>query len=243
MQTKNIEYQDGEKKLEGYLAYDEKLPEKRPAILIAHDWSGRNEFACKKAEQLSELGYVGFALDMFGKGIIGKNNDEKTKLMQPLIDDRALLRKRIVAGFDIVKKLEMVDSSRIGAIGFCFGGLCALDLARSGADVKAVVSFHGIFIAPQNVHKETIKAKILAFHGYDDPMVPAEQVTEFEKEMSAAKVDWQIHIFANTMHGFTNPQANDPKFGTVYNPSSDKRSWVGMKNFFAETFEEELYTS
>lgn len=237
MQTRKIEYSEGDTKLEGYVAYDENFSGKRPAIIVAHDWSGRNEFACKKAEKLAELGYIGFALDVFGKGIIGKTVEEKSALIKPLLDDRALLRKRILAAFDTVKKLENIDTSRIGAIGFCFGGLCVLDLVRSGADVRGVVSFHGILIPPPpNLPKATIKAKVLALHGYDDPMVPPAQVDAFAKEMTAAKVDWQIYIYGNAMHAFANPAAHDPKLGTVYNNLADKRSWIAMKDFFTEIF-------
>lgn len=236
MYTQKVDYQDGNVALEGYLAYDDKVQGKRPAVLIAHDWTGRNEFACKKAEKLAELGYVGFALDMYGKGILGNSNDEKARLIQPFMEDRTLLQRRIIAGLDTLKKLEMVDVSRVAAMGFCFGGLCVLDLARSGTDIRGVVSFHGLLGAPTGVSKATIKAKVLALHGHDDPMAPPEQVLAFEQEMTAAKVDWQLHVYGNTMHAFTNPVAHDPGFGTVYQENADKRSWIAMKNFFTEIF-------
>jgi dienelactone hydrolase len=122
----------------------------------------------------------------------------------------------------------------MGAIGFCFGGLCALDLARSGVDIRAVVSFHGLLGAPEGVEKGKIKAKVLAMHGYADPMVKSDQVAHFEQEMTKGNVDWQMHIFGNTMHAFTNPQANDPSFGLVYNEAAARRSWLAMENFFKE---------
>lgn len=234
LKTQKIEYKEGDVILEGFYAYDDSLQGKRPAILIAHDWSGRNEFACRKAEKLTESGYAGFALDMYGKGKRGQTKEEKIALMQPLMQDRDLLQKRILAGLDAVKKLEHVDGSRIGAMGFCFGGLCVLDLARSGADVKGVVSFHGLLNAPENKSSPSIKAKILALHGFDDPMVTPDQVMHFGEEMTHAKVDWQLHMYGNTMHAFTNPQANDPDFGTVYNKQADERSWAMMKEFFKE---------
>lgn len=231
-----LEYHDGDVTLEGFYAYDDAIQEKKPAVLVFHDWSGRNDFACRKAEKLMELGYVGFAVDLYGKGKTGKTKDEKVALMQPLMQDRGLLRQRIEKAFEAVKTLDVVDVKRIGAIGFCFGGLCALDLARSGLDVKGIVSFHGLLGAPENLSSPPIKAKVLALHGFDDPMVTPDQITQFGEEMTHARVDWQIHVYGNTMHAFTNPEANDPGFGTVYHADADKRSWIAMKNFFAEIF-------
>jgi dienelactone hydrolase len=234
MRTKNIGYHDKDTLLEGYLAYNADISKPRPAVLVAHDWSGRNEFACQKAEKLAQLGYVGFAIDMFGKGIIGNNNEEKTKLIQPFVENRNLLAKRILSAYEALKKMDVVDSDRIGAIGFCFGGMCVLDLARTGAPLRGVVSFHCLLHSPGHTRK--IATKILALHGHDDPMVPPEQVADFEKEMTQGGADWQVHIFGNTMHSFTNPNANDKEFGTVYDNLSDKRSWTAMQNFFTEIF-------
>jgi dienelactone hydrolase len=239
LQSKKVEYLDGDVLLEGYCAYEERSDRsahtlKKPAVLVVHDWSGKNDFACHKADKLAELGYVGFALDMYGKGKTGQTKEEKSALMQPLIQNRTLLQQRILAAFDTVKKFDFVDSTRLGAIGFCFGGLCVLDLARSGAALKGVVSFHGLLNAPENTITRSIQAKILALHGFNDPMVTPEQVMQFGEEMTEAKADWQLHIYGNTMHAFTNPQANDPGFGTVYNPIADSRSWLAMKDFFVE---------
>lgn len=236
MHTEKVEYTDNGVTLEGYLAYDESIQGKRPTVLISHAWAGRAAFECQKAEALAELGYAGFALDMYGKGKLGTTKEENTALMMPFLEDRALLRRRITAGLKKARELEVVDTDKIGAMGFCFGGLCVLDLARSGADVKGVISFHGLFNAPENLPNEPIIAKVLALHGQDDPMVPPEQVAALQKEMTNAGVDWQIHAYGNTMHAFTNPEANDPGFGTVYNADADKRSWIAMKNFFEEIF-------
>jgi dienelactone hydrolase len=236
LKTQTIEYRDGDVVLEGYYAYDDGITEKRPAVLVAHDWSGKNEFACKKAEKLAELGYTGFALDMYGKGKRGETKEEKMALIAPFMQDRSLLQKRILTAFDTVKKLDTVASSQIGAIGFCFGGLCVLDLARCGADVKGVVSFHGLLQAPDNLAHPRITSKVLALHGFDDPMVTADHVIAFGEEMTHAKVDWEMNMYGNTMHGFTNPLANDPGFGTVYNKHADARSWIAMKEFFREVF-------
>jgi dienelactone hydrolase len=233
---KMIEYRDGNITLEGFYVCNRATRDKRPAVLVVHDWSGKNIFAMHKAEMLAELGYVGFAVDMYGKGKIGNTKEEKVALMQPLMQHRDQLQKRIQAAFDTVSKLDTVDANKIGIIGFCFGGLCALDLARSGANIKGVVSFHGL-LTPPDTASHPIKARILALHGFNDPMVTTDQVTAFGNEMTEAKADWQLDIYGNTMHAFTNPEANDPGFGTVYNKSADIKSWQAMKAFFHEVFE------
>ncbi len=238
LQKKKIQYDAGTIKLEGYCVFDDKIAGKRPAVLVAHDWSGRNEFACQKAERLAELGYVGFALDMFGQGVIGNTKDEKSALIQPLMANRELLGQRVLAALNSVKTLDQVDNARIGAMGFCFGGLCVLDLARMGAKVRGVLSFHGLLHAPSSSRTHPITAKVLALHGADDPMVSPDVVAEFQDEMSKAGADWQFHTYGNTMHAFTNPMANDPGFGTVYSGIADRRSWITVKNFFTEIFSE-----
>lgn len=233
MRTKKIEYYHDETVLEGYLAYNADITKPRPGVLVVHDWTGRNEFASHKADKLAELGYVGFALDMFGKGVIGKDKEEKSALIKPFVDDRKFLLERMQVAYETFKKIDVVDTNRIAAIGFCFGGMCVLDLARSGCDLRGVVSFHGLLHAP-NTNRNKIQAKVLALHGYDDPMVPPNVVADFESEMTARKADWQVDIYGNTMHAFTNPVANDPDFGTVYNTVAEKRAWIAMKNFFSE---------
>ncbi len=236
LHTQKIEYYHEDTVLEGYVAYHKEGSNKKPAVLVAHDWSGHNDFVCQKAERLAELGYIGFAIDMYGKGKLGKDNAEKAALIKPLMDDRELLRGRILAAYETVRKLDDVNTAKIGAIGFCFGGLCVLDLARSDVDVRGVVSFHGLLSAPANSQPQPTRTKMLVLHGHDDPMVPPAQVTAFENEMTAANADWQVHIYSHTKHAFTNPKANDPDFGTVFNTLSDKRSWVSMKSFFEEIF-------
>lgn len=238
LQTEKIKYQDGNIVLEGYYAIETSQSGKRPGILVCHDWSGRNEFAEKKAEKLAELGYVGFALDMYGIGQLGKTNEEKMALMNPLMSNRSILRERVIAGFETLKTLPEVDQSKIAVIGFCFGGLCALDLARSGVNLKAAVSFHGLLNKPEQVTDKKILAKVLVLHGHDDPMVPPEKLLEFENEMTAYQVDWQVHAYGHTKHAFTNPQAHDNELGLVYNNLAEKRSWVAMKNLFTEVFME-----
>lgn len=236
MHTETIDYQDGDTQLEAYIAYDNTSKEKRPTILIAHTWAGRDDFVEEKARRLAEMGYIGFALDVYGKGIFGGGIETNSKLMKPFIDNRALLQRRLFSALETAKKLCVVDSTKIAVMGYCFGGLCALDIARSGIDLKGVVSFHGLLKSPENIPTEKIKAKVLVLHGHDDPMVPPDAILAFEKEMTNAEADWQLHIFGGTMHGFTNPKSKDPNLGTVFNVLADKRSWTEMTYFFQEIF-------
>lgn len=238
MHTQTIEYDDQGTHFKGFYAQDETVgsQDKKPLVLVAHDWTGCNEFAREKAKKLAALGYVGFALDLFGEGQCGTTKEEKSALIQPLMNNRALLRNRIQAGLKAAQNLPLANSQKMAAIGFCFGGLCVLDLARSGAPLRGVVSFHGLLNAPQNLANAKIQAKVLVLHGYDDPMVPPAEVNAFATEMTKSKVDWQIHMYGNTMHAFTNPEAHDPDFGTVYASNADHRSWQAMKDFFTEIF-------
>jgi dienelactone hydrolase len=235
MKTQKIDYRDGSAVLEGHLAYDESRKEPVPAVLVAHDWTGRRELACAAAESLVPLGYGGFALDMYGKGIFGKDGDTEgnSALMGPFAADRALLRRRIGAALAAVRSLPQVDGSRIAAMGYCFGGMCVLELARAGADVKGVISIHGILAAGE-VENKKIQAKVLCLHGHDDPMVPPEQVLALETELNKAGVDWQVHVYGGTRHAFTNPGANNPGFGTVYNAVANRRATQSIQNFLAE---------
>ena len=231
-----IEYEHNATVLEGFLAYDDSKQGARPGIMISHAWAGRGEFECNKARKLAELGYAGFALDLYGKGVLGSGPEENQKLMAPFLEDRALLQSRLTKSLDTLREQTVVDKERTAAMGFCFGGLCVLDLARIGTDIRGVVSFHGLFIPPGNTEGTKIKAKVLALHGNDDPMAPPESVLALEKELTQAGADWQIHVYGNAMHSFTNPEANNPQMGTVYNEKADKRSWVTLKNFLEEIF-------
>jgi dienelactone hydrolase len=235
MQTSTLEYRDGDTLLEAWVARPTTEAMLRPAVLVCHAWGGRSEFECRKAEQLASLGYVGIALDNYGKGVRGRDNDESAALMTPFIQDRAMLRQRLLAGLAAARALPFVDPERIAVIGFCFGGLCALDLARSGADLRGVVSFHGLFNAPEQLpNAAQIKAKVLALHGHDDPMVPPEAVLQLQQELSAAGVDWQIHAYGGTAHAFTNPQAQAPEHGMQYNEVAARRAWLSMQQFLTE---------
>lgn len=235
MHTEFIEYTHDGVVCEGYLAYDASINGKRPAVIVCHAWGGQDDFAREKATKLAELGYVGFALDMFGKGKRGRNNEENSKLIAPFVQDRALLERRANAGVGAIRNHMMVEAKQIGAIGFCFGGMCALDLARSGTeDLRGVCAFHALLGAPPSRKAKKIAAKILALHGYDDPMATPENMLGFCKEMTEAGADWQLHAFGHCVHAFTNPVAADKAHGLHYNADADRRSWMLMKNFFEE---------
>ncbi|MCB1072778.1 MAG: dienelactone hydrolase family protein [Chlamydiia bacterium] len=233
MKTETIDYNHERKDLEAFIAFNE-AKEKAPGVLIFHAWRGRDDFVLEKAKWLSSLGYVGIAVDMYGKGILGSSPEENGKLMQPFMDDRKFLLSRMEAGLKVAMDHPRVDKGKIGAMGFCFGGLCALDLARSGAPIQATISLHGLLTPPDYATK--VSGKILVLHGHDDPMVPPEQVLAFEEEMTKAKVDWQVHVYGKTMHAFTNPVANDPKAGTVYSEIAEKRALQSVENFFKEVY-------
>jgi len=205
----------------------------KPAVMICHAWAGRSEFENDKAEALAKLGYTGIAIDLFGKGVLGSSKEENQKLIEPFVGDRKMLQARLASILAVVKEQPEVDAGNVAAIGFCFGGLCVLDMARSNADVKGVVSFHGLLGAPGNTAGK-IKPKVLALHGWDDPMAPPSDVEALGKELTEAGADWELHAYGGTMHAFTNPAADDPDFGTVYDKDADRRSWIAMKNFLEE---------
>lgn len=239
--TRTFDYADGDKRLEGYLAVPEAPGETASGhprtILIAHMWGGRTEFVCEQARRLATLGYTSFALDMYGKGIFGSNNEENALLMQPFLDDRRLLLRRMNAAVSALNELPQASTENLVAIGYCFGGLCVLDLARSGADLKGVVSIHGLLNPPDGMPDKPMKAKVLALHGYLDPMADLDSLRALEAELTHARADWQVMLYGNTLHAFTNPAANNAQFGTVFNPVSSRRAWQAMLNFFDECFE------
>jgi dienelactone hydrolase len=237
MAERLIEYQHDGVTLEAFMAWDDSVAGPRPGVLVSHAWGGRGDFECDKARELARLGYCGLAIDVYGKGVRGSNPEQNAKLMQPLLDDRPLLQARMAVALATLRAQAEVDARRTAALGYCFGGLCVLDLARSGADVAGVVSMHGLFHAPGNTAGTPIRAKVLALHGHDDPMVPVEAVQALQTELTAAGADWQIHVYGGTMHAFSNPAANAPDHGTVYNASADRRSWNSTRDFLAEVLD------
>lgn len=237
VKTKTVEYNDGNTVLEGYLAYDDAIEGKRPAVLIVHEWTGIGNYIKQRAEQIAGLGYAAFAIDIYGKGIRPADSNEAAKQAGIYRSDRQLMRSRTLAGLEEAKKFPFVDQKRIAAIGYCFGGGVVLEMARSGADLKGVVSFHGNLDTPNPQDAKNIKAKVLVLHGADDPYVKQETVLAFWKEMQDAKADWQMIIYSNAVHGFTNPEhGSDPSRGAAYNKGADICSWQAMKDFFNEIF-------
>ena len=240
MHAANETYRDGTTEFEGYLAFDGAANVRRPAVLVFHQWSGCSAFEREKAEWLAGLGYVALAVDMYGTGRRGSNPDENGALMTPLVQDRAMLRARAAAALRHVRSLPMVDGDRVGAIGFCFGGLCVLDVARAGMEgVRGVVSLHGLLGAPDAAkldRPKAMRARVLALHGWNDPMARPDAVLAFAREMHDHGADWQLHAFGGCGHAFTNPAAQDAKSGMQFNPLADARSFEMTKDFLAEVF-------
>lgn len=237
VKTAAVEYRQGETVLQGFLAYDDALEGRRPGVLIVHQWMGVTDYERRRAEQLAALGYVAFAVDVYGKGVRPADTAEAGKLAGRYKGDRQLLRERVAAGLAALRSDERVDPDRIAAIGYCFGGTAVLELARSGADVAGVVSFHGGLDSPKPEDGRRIKAKVLVLHGADDPYVPDADIAAFQKELRDAQVDWQMVYYSGAVHAFTQPQAgNDPSRGAAYDERADRRSWQAMRTFFEEIF-------
>ena len=240
--TEVVEYKDGDVVLEGLIAYDDAAPNvgakgKRAGVVVVHDWMGNNAFSKKKAEDLAALGYVAIAADIYGKGVRPKSPDEARTQAGKYKGDRKLLRTRVKAAHDRLLAHPLVDAARTAAIGFCFGGTTALELARSGANVAGVVSFHGGLDAPADARaaKGAVKAKVLVLHGADDPFVKPDEIASFKDELRSAGADWQFVEYADAVHSFTNQAAGTDKAkGAAYNASADRRSWVAMRAFFDE---------
>lgn len=234
MHTFTWSYYDGQHELEAFVASPDKI--KCPVVILCHGWAGRDSFICEKARELAEWGYLGFCLDMYGKGILGSSKEENAALKLPFIEDRALLERRLLRAFEIASSLPNAKSNQIAVLGFGFGGLCALDLARTNADIKGAVSIYGHFSKQSASISRPIKTKILILHGYDDPIVSQTELHHFMKELNDNRVDWQAQIFGGTMHAFATPGTNFPKSGLLYNSSSAMRSWAAVRNFLGEIF-------
>lgn len=232
-----IEYKHGDVVLEGYLVYDNLLKSKRPGILLVHEWWGHNKYAKSRADQLVNLGYVVFVLDMYGKGVVTAKAKEAKELSNPFYEDRQLMRDRANAGLEILKNFKKVDPTKLGVMGYCFGGTVALELARSGADLDAVVSFHGGLSTPDSAAAGNIRGDVLVLHGADDPFVPKAEVDKFVEDMNNAGITWQLNQYSGAMHAFSNPEANMFKLdGVAYNFKADKRSWEAMRSFLYDIF-------
>jgi dienelactone hydrolase len=237
LHQQTVDYNQGGAVLSGYLAYDDAVAGLRPAVLVFHHWMGIDDYIRGRTDQLARMGYVAFAGDIYGKGVRPANTTEAGALATTYRNDRVLMRKRALAALDTLRLMPGVDVKRIAVIGYCFGGGVALELARSGADVAGVATFHGTLDTPHPEDAKNIKAKVLVMQGTDDPVAPLKQIGAFEDEMRGGGVDYEINLYGGAVHSFTQPMAgNDPKTGNAYNPEADRRSWQAMNDFFAELF-------
>jgi len=237
LKGRTMEYKEGKTVLEGYLVYDDAIKGKRPAVIVIHDWMGESPFTRERADKLARMGYVALSADIYGKGVRPKDANEAKALVPVYKGNRQLLRARVRAALDTLLAQPQTDASRVAAIGYCFGGTAALELARSGAPVAGVVTFHGGLDTPTPEDAKNIRCKILALHGADDPFVSPAQVSAFEKEMTDAKVDWELVKYSGAVHAFAVPTAgHDPSTGAAYNERAARRAWRAMKDFFAEIF-------
>lgn len=234
---RTVAYQDGAAVLEGYLAYDDAVKGPRPAVLVVHEWKGLNDYTKGRADQLAALGYVGFAVDMYGKGVFAETHEEAAKLSGAYRNDRSLMRQRAKAAYDILLRQPEVDSSRVAAMGYCFGGMTVLEMARASLQLLGAASFHGGLSTPLPAKKGDIRAKLRIFHGDEDPFVTAAEVEAFRDEMRAAEADWQMTFYSGAVHAFTVPSAgNDKSQGAAYNEAADKASWKALTVFLQEIF-------
>ncbi|MCE5315834.1 MAG: dienelactone hydrolase family protein [Parachlamydia sp.] len=243
MHEEKVAYNAGKTACNGYMVYDSSIEGKRPAVLVVHAWMGQDDFARQKAWQLAKLGYVGFAADIYGNGVRASTQQEAEALMTPLFFDRCLLRERVVAAYEALRQQSVVDTDRMGTIGFCFGGLTAIELLRSGANLRGVVSFHAVLANARGNQTATVvpiaeqvHGSLLVLHGHEDPSVSREDIERLQSEMNSAGVDWQMHLYSHTVHAFTNPAVSDYQGGLAFNEKANNRSWQSMRNFFGEVF-------
>ncbi len=236
IQTQIVDYKDGDTMLEGVIVFDDTVKTKRPGVLIVHQWMGLSGYEKKRAEMLAQLGYVAFCADIYGKGVRPASVPEASDQAGKYKGDRALLRSRVNAGLVTFKKSELLDTKRVAAVGYCFGGTTVIELARSGAELSGIVSFHGGLDSPAPGDGKNIKTKVLACHGADDPFVPAKDLAAFQNEMKSSGVDWQLVQYGGAVHSFTDWNATGAMKGAQYNEKADKRSWEDMKQFFGELF-------
>lgn len=235
IKTETITYHDEQgDAFEGTISWDNATNQPRPGVLVVHTFRGQGEFDNQKAAALAAMGYVGFAIDLYGKGRRATDKDEAQALMDELNNNRPLLLQRMELALEILKKHALTNENQLGAIGFCFGGKAVLDLARSGANIQAAISFHGVYDAPAQTPNSPIEASVLVLHGWEDPLATPEQTVALANELTARKADWQILAFGHTGHAFTNPLANQP--GMFYQPQTNRRAWAAMQGLLEEKF-------
>ena len=240
IQAKAVLYEDGPVRLQGHLAYDDAVSGRRPGVLLIHEWWGLNDYAKQRAEQLAALGYVAFAVDMYGQGKVTHHPKEAGQWARQVQAQSVQWRRRALAGLKVLKSDERVDPKRLAAIGYCFGGASVLQLAYSGADLAGVVSFHGSLPVPSDEEAARIKARILICHGAADAFIAQTRISKLHESLERAKVDWQMVYYGQALHSFTNPTAGGYGLeGIGYREDADRRSWQHMKIFFDEIFAQE----
>lgn len=235
IRTRAVEYKDGKTTCIGYLAWDETRADPLPTVLVNHAWAGQDGFAQGQAVQMAALGYVGFALDNYGDGYQPEGVDACSAAMNGLMDDRKVLQKRLKAGYKAAAALDEVDETHMAAIGFCFGGLCTLDMVRGGMDLHAAVAYHAILDVP-DLPKKKVKGSVLVAHGWDDPMSDMDAVVAFSNDMNARKCDWQLHAYGSVKHGFMNPAADNKELGIKYDELAAQRATNATLDLLASKF-------
>lgn len=241
IQGEEISYEAGGASLKGYMAWDANQKGPRPGVIVVHEWWGHNEYVRRRARMLAEQGYAALALDMYGDGKLAQHPEDAQKFMMEVISNADVARARFMAAYELLKKHEVTDATKVAAIGYCFGGAVVLQMARLGTDLDGVASFHGSLAAQgAPAASGAVKAKVLVLHGADDSLVPKEQVAAFKKEMDAAGVDYTFIEYAGAKHAFTNPAAteNGKKFGMplAYDEAADKQSWAELEKFLDGLF-------
>lgn len=240
MQGREVEYKAGNTVHRGYLVYDDAVPDRRPAVLVVHEWWGHDQHARNSARKLAEAGYVALALDMYGDGKQAHHPDNAGKFSGEVRENFPLMKSRFEAGMNLLRNQPRVDSSRLAAIGYCFGGTVVLEMARAGEPLLGVASFHGGLATQQPARAGKVKAKVLVMNGADDPFVPADQIAAFKKEMESAKADYKFVNYAGARHSFTNPaaDANGAKFNLplAYDAKADRESWIELQSFLKRIF-------
>lgn len=237
LQSTPVEYTHGATSLEGYLVYDDQFQGKRPGVLVVHEWWGLNEYARERANMLARLGYVAFALDMYGDGRATEHPAEARQWSSQVRENVDQWRERAAAGLEVLTNHQLVDPTNVAAIGYCFGGATVLQLAYSGQDLKAVVSFHGALQVPDEQDRQRTTASILVAHGAADPFIPSDLEASFRQALTGSGIDWMMVYYSGAQHSFTNPGADQKGIeGIAYNKSADQRSWRHMRIFLRERF-------
>ena len=238
---KEVQYTADSVTMKGYLAYDDNIKEKRPGVIVVHEWWGHNDYSRKRAEMLAKLGYVALAVDMYGDGKQANHPDDAGKFAMAVLGNMPVMQARFNAAMEALKKDEHVDATQLAAIGYCFGGGVVLAMARSGADLKAVVSFHGSLATQHPAEKGNVKAKLLVCNGAEDKFISVDNIKDFKAEMKSAGVDMKFINYPGAIHGFSNPAATElgKKFNLplAYNENADKKSWEEMKKLFKKVFQ------